>query len=63
MLAQSRKIKNNPSLSRRTKSQIFSSSRNKTATIAAQLTKWSLLHAYSRTNAAPRCASTNKNFI
>jgi len=36
---------------------------NKVATIVAHLAKCILLHAYSRTTAAPSCASTNKNFI
>jgi len=36
---------------------------NKTAANAAQLAKCILLHAYSRTTAAPSCARTNKNFI
>jgi len=36
---------------------------NKTAACAAQFTKCSLLHAYSRTTTGPGCASTNKNFI
>jgi len=36
---------------------------NKTAASAAQLAKYSLLHAYSRTTAVPSCMSTNKNFI
>jgi len=36
---------------------------NKTTVSAAQLAEWSLLHAYSRTTAAPSCARTNKNFI
>jgi len=36
---------------------------NKTATNAAQLAKGILLHAYSRTIAVSRCASTNKIFI
>jgi len=36
---------------------------NKTAASSAQLAKWNLLHAYSRTTAAPSCVRTNKNFI
>jgi len=36
---------------------------NKTAASAAQFAKCILLHTYSRTIAAPSCASTNKNFI
>jgi len=36
---------------------------NKTAVNAAQLANYILLRAYSRTTAAPSCASTNKNFI
>jgi len=36
---------------------------NKTAASGAQLAKSILLHAYSRTTAAPSCARTNKNFI
>jgi len=36
---------------------------NKTEAGAAQFAKCILLHAYSRTTAAPRCASTNKSFI
>jgi len=35
---------------------------NKT-TSTAQFAKCILLHAYSRTTAAPSCACTNKNFI
>jgi len=34
----------------------------KTAASAAQFAKCILLHAYSRTIAAPSCTSTNKNF-
>jgi len=36
---------------------------NKTAASATQWANWILLHAYSRTNAVPSCASTNKFFI
>jgi len=36
---------------------------NKTAASAAQFAKCILLHAYSRTTAAPSCARTNKYFI
>jgi len=36
---------------------------NKTAASAAQLAKCILLHAYSCTNAVPRCTTKNKNFI
>jgi len=36
---------------------------NKIAASAAQLANCILLHAYSRTTAAPSCLSTNKNFI
>jgi len=36
---------------------------NPTAASVAHLAKCILLHAYSRTTAAPSCASTNKNFI
>jgi len=35
---------------------------NKTAASVAQFAKRILLHASSRTTAAPSCASTNKNF-
>jgi len=36
---------------------------NITTASAAQFAKCILLHAYSRTTAAPSYASTNKNFI
>jgi len=36
---------------------------NKTAAIAASLAKRILLHASARTNVAPSCARSNKNFI
>jgi len=36
---------------------------NKIAASAAHFAKCILLHAYSRTTAAPSCARTNKNFI
>jgi len=36
---------------------------NKTAANVAQLTNCILLHTYSRTTAAPSCASSNKIFI
>jgi len=35
---------------------------NRTAASAAQFAKCILRHAYSRTIAAPSCASTNNNF-
>jgi len=36
---------------------------NETAAIATQFAKCILLHAYSRTIAAPSCTRKNKNFI
>jgi len=45
------------------RTNICNKSSKQTAASAAQLAMYILRHAYSRTTAAPNCASTNKNFI